>query len=195
MISAERSTTPPHTAPAPSRAAPALFESVVVKLTVLVGALLIVTAGGLSILGYTQVRNTLNDRIENSLQIVAGARRAALHRFVIQQETRISLLAKSTRIRDLLNRQKSGGFEAERLLEETNNLLRDTQEHTPGFLSISLTDKAGRVVRSTDPTLPGRDLSEDADVKLSLTEPHLGLPRRKDDKFVAWLAAGGCPAG
>lgn len=189
MISAERSTTPPHTAPAPSRAAPALFESVVVKLTVLVGALLIVTAGGLSILGYTQVRNTLNDRIENSLQIVAGARRAALHRFVIQQETRISLLAKSTRIRDLLNRQKSGGFEAERLLEETNNLLRDTQEHTPGFLSISLTDKAGRVVRSTDPTLPGRDLSEDADVKLSLTEPHLGLPRRKDDKFVAWLAA------
>ncbi len=189
MISPARSPAPSDS-PAPAvRAEPAIFDSVVVKLTVLVGALLILTAGGLSTVGYTQVRSTLSSQIEERLQIVAGARRAALHRFVIQQETRVSLLGKSTRIRDLLNRQKAGGFEAEKLLEETNNLLKDTQEHTPGFLSISLTDKNGRIVRSTDPALAGRDLSDDADVHLGLTEAHLGLPRREKGRFIAWLAA------
>jgi hypothetical protein len=165
------------------------WTSVVLKLTVLVGALLVVTAGGLSWLFYTLTRDVVSGEVEETLQVVAGARQAALQRFINQQQTRILMMGRSTRIRDLLARQQVGGIAAERLLEDTNNLLKDAQESTPGFQSISLTDRTGRVVRSTDEELLGRDLSNDPDVQLGLRQPHLGLPFRHNDRFVAWLAA------
>jgi len=165
------------------------WNSVVLKLTVLVGALLVVTSGGLSWLFYSKARDVISNQVEERLQVVAGARQAALLRFITQQQTRISMMGRSTRIRDLLSRQQLGGIAAERLLEDTNNLLKDAQESTPGFLSISLTDRHGRVIRSTDEELLGRDLSTDPDMQLGLREPHLGLPFRQEDRFVAWLAA------
>ena len=164
----------------------ALWNSLIFKLTLLVALLLVVTAGGLTLLTYTRVRDMFSNQIAERLQVVAGARQGALHRFVHQQQMRISLLGRSARIRELLNRQQTG-IAAEKLLEETNGLLKDAQEHTPGFLSISLLDPQGRVMRSTEKGLQGKDLSADVDVQAGLKQPHLGAPRQDDGRFVASL--------
>ena len=78
-------------------------RSIVLKLTLFVGALVALTAGTLITVGYVYTAGVLRDQIDARLSAIADDRQAFLRSELLHIEDRARLVASRTRLRDLMD--------------------------------------------------------------------------------------------
>ena len=153
-----------------------LNESVVAKLSVFVGVLLIVTAGLVSWTGYVVARDIVRDNIHERMVVTAGSRRAMVEAFVAQQHERVALVSSRTKLRSLIEQYQHGEIEAAAMRAGTQPIIQDAQRSTEGFQSILIADINGQVMTATNDVLLERDVSQEAAFRKGLKRRFLGEP-------------------
>lgn len=168
---------------------PTIRRSFVLKLSVLVSLIVVVTSALLGGIGYHFARNILVDEINHRLKGAVSDRHALLVQYVAQQHERVSLVASRTRFRQLVELYLGSEIEVEDFRTRSSRILRDAMASTVGFEEIWLADINGTVITATDENALGRNLVEDVDFQQGLKRRHLGVPQSVGDRWFAHLVA------
>ena len=152
-------------------------SSILLKLTVFVGVLVMLAAGILAWTGYRFARAMLIVQIDERLAMTVSNRQAMLLAYIQQQQERVGLVASRTQLRKLLASHADGSLPEAEFREQSHKILLDAQKNSEGFLAICIADAEGRVITATEEADLGRDFSADADFRQGRSERHLGLPR------------------
>lgn len=164
-------------------------SSMLIKMSIFVAALLILTAGLMSWAGYVVARNIIQDQIQKRLRVAASDRHAMVMSFVEQQLERVGLVASRTKLRNLVAQFQHNEITTEALLDGTRPILLDALKSTDGFIVISIADPEGRVLTSTSDEHLEKDISQNPVFQAGLKRRHLGEPRLVDGKFITSVAA------
>lgn len=164
-------------------------SSMLVKMSLFVAALLILTAGLMSWAGYVVARNIIRDQIHERLRVAASDRHAMVMSFVSQQLERAGLVASRTRLRNLVAEYEHGDISSAEMLKGTRPIIEDALRSTDGFLVISIADPEGRILTSTSNDQLEKNVSEEPAFQAGLKRRHLGEPRFEDGVFVTSVAA------
>ena len=151
--------------------------SIVWKLAIFVGVLVLLVAGALTGAGYFLARAMLREQIEDRLTIIAASRQALLLHCVEQQMERAALVASRTRLRQLLGEHAAGKIAPEEFRAETATILLDAKNSTEGFLGIWIVGLDGKVLTAIDGQRFGSDFAADPDFQRGKTEKTVGAPR------------------
>lgn len=129
------------------------------KLTLFVAAIVVLTAGALSVASYVFARRILRAQIHDRLSVVANDRQKLLLGYVQQQQERVALVASRTRLRQMIEQFGAGRLDAETFRTETRRILLDAQGSSPGLLAIWITDLNGRCITATGDEYLGKDFA------------------------------------
>ncbi len=163
--------------------------SIAFKLAAFVFALLVLTAGAMTVAGYFVARRIVRDQIHERLSVVAADRHAMVLSYVAQQHERVGLVASRTRLRQVIEQFENGDTDAASMRETTQRILLDAKRSTASFLDIWITDDAGTVITATDDKYLGEDYSNHVDFDRGRISEHLGQPQIIGDEYVAYLVA------
>src|SRR4051794_35345385 len=133
-----------------ARPTPGFRSSILMKLTALIIALVVVTAGVLIWAGYSSASAILRQQVAERLSLIAAARQAMLLDFAGRQEERVTRLARRPRLRSLLESLAEGKTAAAEGRAEIERILRDARDSVQTFREIWIVDTAGRPIASTD---------------------------------------------
>ena len=164
-------------------------KSVVVKLTLFVAALLVVTTSLAGLVAYGVARSLIREQIHERLRIAATDRHAMVLAYVAQQHERAGLVASRTKLRQLVHQYVEGTIDAETMRRDTQPILRDALASTQGFVSIAIADPQGEVLTATHDQLIGQNLAQDAAFQPGLSRRHLSAPRTVHGEHRATLVA------
>jgi PAS domain S-box-containing protein len=126
-------------------------RSIVLKLTLFVGALVALTAATLITVGYVYTAEVLRDQIDARLSAIADDRQALLKSEMQHLEDRARLVASRTRLRDLMDQHASGAIESDAFRSDATRILDDVRASSTGFLAIWLEDERGSLIASSGP--------------------------------------------
>jgi PAS domain S-box-containing protein len=171
-------------------------HSIVVKLTLLVIALVVLTSAIMGGTAYLVTRQVLRRQIEDRLELLAANRQVAIHGYVAQQRERISMVARRQRLRNfvakqtkLIAQQPKGQTGSSALVNDVKRSLADITDSMPNFISISVVAADGRVLATTDKQLVKRSVAAETAFQKGLEHRYLGYPRVVGESMLAWLSA------
>jgi signal transduction histidine kinase len=162
---------------------------IVVKLTVFVGLLVVLTAGTVSWAVYVNARTVLYDQIHKRLAVVASDRSKILLDAIRHHEEVVLAIARRPRIRELVARIGGEDDPAGLAREEAKHHLFEARAAVEAFLELSLVDARGIVLASTTPGRAGADLSRDPALAGARTATHLSPPRSVGGRYRAVMGA------
>ncbi|MBI2248187.1 MAG: cache domain-containing protein, partial [Armatimonadetes bacterium] len=122
------------------------FHSVLLKQTAFVALMIVLTGGTLILAGQPFVRRIVTDQIDQRLVLAASDRQVLLQTYIGQQQERVALIASRTRLRQLVGEYEAGKIPGDEFRSESRRILVDAQRSSEGFLAISITDPAGKVI-------------------------------------------------
>lgn len=165
------------------------FHSVLLKQTAFVALMIVLTGGTLILAGQSFIRRIVTDQIDQRLVLAASDRQVLLQTYIGQQQERVALIASRTRLRQLVGEYEAGKIPGDEFRSESRRILVDAQRSSEGFLAISITDPAGKVITSTDEGELGKDYSADPGFLEGRREKSLGLPRLIGGHYRTFLTA------
>jgi signal transduction histidine kinase len=186
------------------------FGSIRRRQMLLVGAFVLITAGTIIGLGYMGLSQSRERALESLMSQAAQLRQEILQAYIAQQKERVSLVASRTYLSRLMFRMTAPietvaewGMERpglETFLDETSEILADAQRGSEGFDVISVADRDGIVLNSTDPHEVGRDYRDDEAYLSGNSTATFGEPRRygrgrRTSLLAAPIEHDGFPAG
>lgn len=175
--------------PPANRCSLALPHSLLVRNSLFVAAIVILTAGILGHLAYVAARGILHDSIHKQLRMLASERTARVEAYTHRQLERATLVAGRAQLGKLLENYSEGTITPTTFRGEADQILRNTQENTLGSLEIWIADPQGHVVASSDPMHVDRSCADDPDFLAGGIEPHLGTPQWEDGDWLISVAA------
>ena len=178
-----------HSAKSRPNESPPVHLSLLVKLALFVGVVVVLTSTIANFVGFRFARQSLTDQIHHRLQTVAHDREQQLIAYVNQQQERVLLVASRTRLRKYLADRINDADNVKDFAEGSKRILDDARRSTPEFRDISITDPSGIVVTSTNEDLLGTDYSTDPDFQQGRSGEHLGTPQNENGTFVSLLTA------
>jgi PAS domain S-box-containing protein len=128
-----------------------LRRSIVVKMTLFVGALLVLLAGALIAVVFHYTSEMLQDQINNRLSAVADDRHAMFSLGLAHLEERARIFATRYRLLEFLDRNSGPSQKREPPEVMTASVLDDVRADTEGLLAFWVEDQAGNVVASSGP--------------------------------------------
>ena len=137
------------------------LRSVGGKLTLLVCAIILLTAAVASVIDYTYVRKYILDEIHKDLEIYVESLSSVLLRNQRNEESLIEFVVQRSDLMDLLAEHRDGSIDASRIQDTLKLMLAGTYVSIVGFDQIRLLDTQGIVVAATDDSQINRDLSAD----------------------------------
>jgi two-component system sensor histidine kinase/response regulator len=165
------------------------WRSLLLKNTLFVAALVVLTAGVLGHLAYVFARDVLHDDIHVRMQIVASDRAALLEGYTRQQLERIALVSSRTRLGDVLRDFESGAVSEAAFLEESQRILQDAKSSSHDFRELMIADPEGVVITSTSGDYIGKSLADDSAFREGRLHAYLDTPQQVGDQYVADLLA------
>jgi signal transduction histidine kinase len=162
-----------------------LRRSIVLKMTVFVGALLALLAGALIAVVFHYTGEMLRDQINNRLAAVADDRLAMLRRSLAHLEERARIFASRYRVLDFLDRNSGAVQAAGSRPVLRAGVLDDVRNDTEGLLAFWVEDRSGRRIAASGPdevlaAFAGKEESRQATDR----DPGLvGLPRPAGGTF------------
>lgn len=123
--------------------------SMVTKLTLFVGTLVLLTAGTLITVGYYYTGRMLRDQIDARLSAIADDRRALLRSELLHLEERARLFAGQTGLRDLMDHYVGKSITADAFRADAVQILDDVRAMSPGCLAIWIEDDSGLVIATS----------------------------------------------
>ncbi len=165
-----------------------LPHSLLVRNTLFVATVVILTAGLLGHLAYVTARNILHDNIHNRLKLIASERSARLESYAHQQLERAALVAGRTRLVELLQDYATGKSTPTEFRKNADQILRDAQENTLNIHEIWVTNPQGNVIAASEPAHLDWSFADDPDFLAGRTRPHLGVPQKVDGNWLAYAA-------
>lgn len=159
-------------------------HSIFVKQALFVFVVVLVTAYGLSILGYQRAREMIRSRILDQLVLATSERRELLDLWVDQQKERVALVGSRTRfrrylserIRDLEN-DEWNDEKQEAFLTGTTRILSDALSSMKGeFRAIRVANESGIVVAASERGYVGTDVSAMPEFIHGTQDEHVGVP-------------------
>lgn len=166
-----------------------LLQSLLVRNSLFVAAVVILTAGLLGQLAYVTARDILHDNIHNRLRLIASERSARLEAYVRRQLERTELAAGRTRLVRLLQDYAEENIDAAALREEANQILRDAQQNSVGIHEIWIASPEGTAIAASDATHVGWTFADDPDFLAGQSQPHFGVPQQVDGQWLTYLTA------
>src|SRR5262245_47164459 len=128
-----------------------MTNSIVWKLTLLVGVLVALNGGVLIGVAFLATSTILRDQFDERLRTVAADRQEMLLNTLRQQEERATQLANRPRVRQLLLLRASGTITAERFRVEMETVLSSLRASSTGTLALWVEDTEGSVLASSGP--------------------------------------------
>lgn len=166
-----------------------LPSSLLLKQTVFVALVTIVTGGTLILAAGNFARRIVRDQIDQRLVLAGTDLQALLQMYIRQQEERVALVASRTRLRQLIEDHAAGKIPADEFRRQSAQILADARRSAEGFLAISIASPQGLVITTTDETSLGKDYGADPDFLEGRRNAHLGVPRRNGETYQSLLAA------
>ena len=161
--------------------------SVALKLTLLVGSMLGILLAGLLIASGLYWRNVLRSQLEPQMTAIAASRRDLVRTQLATYSTVLDVNTDRGEFRGFLGDVAAGRGETKNrdYAQDTLRFIADGKT----LLSASLTDKAGKIILSSDPSQVGRIVSASSEFQASVSEPHVGWPHNVGGRFEATVAA------
>jgi signal transduction histidine kinase/DNA-binding response OmpR family regulator len=167
----------------------ALRSPILLKLTVFICLLVLLTAAAVGGAGYVVTRNVLRGEIHKRLTSLASDRQQLLLTHTRQQLERIRLISLEPTLHALLESDagRSGGDGD--VLTAAVSTLAHARREVESLLELWVADPRGIVLASTDALDLGSDVSDWEEFHQGLEEESLGLPRFSEGMFESLLAA------
>jgi two-component system, sensor histidine kinase and response regulator len=167
----------------------ALRSPILLKLTVFICLVVLLTAGAVGGAGYVVTRNMLRGEIHKRLTTLASDRQQLLLTHTRQQLERIRLVALDPSLRDLLEAELGEEEAAGDALSAAASTLAHARREVESLLDLWVADPRGLVVVSTQSHDLGADISEWEEFQKGKEEEILGLPRFTEGMYESLLAA------
>ncbi len=163
-------------------------HSILLKLTVFVAVLVVLTACILGGVGYKFTRDVVVDQIRDRLNVVAASRQAAVLNFIQQHRERAQYLASRTRVRGITVSTRPRRAEANSETE-LQNWLEELPESLPQYRMIMIADLQGKVLASSQRPKIGTNVADLAIFEEGKQTSSLAFPTTDGNSYQAWLAA------
>ncbi len=163
-----------------------LPHSLLVRNTLFVATVVILTAGLLGHMAYVTAREILHDNIHNRLRLIASERSARLESYAHQQLERAALVAGRTRLVELLGDYSTGKITPTDFRKEADRILKDAQENTLNIHEIWVANPQGNVIAASNPAHVDWSFADDPDFLKGRSQPHLGVPQKMDGEWMAY---------
>jgi signal transduction histidine kinase len=162
-------------------------RSIVLKLTLFVGALVALTAGTLITVGYVYTAGVLRDQIDARLSAIADDRQAFLRSELLHLEDRARLVASRTRLRELMDQHDRKAIATDAFRADAVRILDDVRTGAAGFLALWLLDARGSLVASSGPADLVDSVSRGEATQVSVGREHslVELPRPMSGGYAA----------
>jgi two-component system sensor histidine kinase/response regulator len=164
-------------------------HSIVIKLTLFVALVVVLTAGALGGVGYTFIRREILSEIEDLLSVVAYHRQESLLNFIHQQQDRVGAVADNDRLHSLLERHLERRLSDEGFRAESRRILLDAKESAATFVELNIADENGRITTSTNEQAIGVSVATDPDYLAGSKARHFGNPTFDATKTTVTVAA------
>lgn len=170
--------------PPASRATP-----LAVRLTLLVTASVVFTAGTFTWLGYEYTRRVIIGEIHQRLNAVAAGWQTILLNFVHQLEPQVNLITSRTRLRALLAQRRQGTW-SEAGQAEMDRIVGDVRAASQGrYTEVWVVDGTGEVVAATSGGRKGRSYAGSVAFREGSQQLWLDVPRPNSRGYQALVAA------
>jgi signal transduction histidine kinase/CheY-like chemotaxis protein/HPt (histidine-containing phosphotransfer) domain-containing protein len=167
----------------------ALRDSVVVKLALLVGALLVTAVAVCAWIGVVVAEELIKQSIFDRLHVAASDRYTMIRSYVDTQHERAGLIVSRTNFREQIAGFLDGSVPPAEMRRTVNRVLTDAVASSEDIDAIWLATPDGEIVAGTRETRLGNDVSFDPDFQEGRRRPHLGEPRSETGGIVAPLTA------
>lgn len=133
--------------------------SIRARLTLAFLALALLPLAIVSAISWTTAQYTIREEVLDQLEAVATVQAHRLEAIIEQNLERLSLVASRTQLRLSLDEYRRTGDPAQ--VQVMNRILRDAWANMPSFRAISVLDRFGVVVASTEPAQIGECMAAD----------------------------------
>lgn len=128
-------------------------RSIVAKLSLFVGFLVVLTAGSLIAVGYAYVGNLVGEQIDARLSVIADDRQSQILKAMREAEGRVRMATTRSRLRSLLGQRRRGEIaDDDRFRAEAQTVVDDILAGSDEFLAVRLEDEKGAVLAESGPS-------------------------------------------
>lgn len=169
---------------------PSFWRSLLLKNTLFVAIVVVLTAGILGHLAYIFARDILHDNIRVRLQLVVSDRAALFEGYVRQQLDRAALITSRTHLRELIQDFEQGTLDEDAFQSESKRILEDTiSGSTSEFRDLWIVNPEGTVITATSDNYLNQTFADDPGFLKAKEHPQLDYPQKVDGKYVTYLMA------
>ncbi len=159
------------------------------RLLVLVGGLVLLTAGTMAVVGWLYVTSMVRQAVREQLQRDASRAARMVDGWIAQQEERVTLLAGRTPVRRLLaDREVRPTADAE-LQAAIGELMNEAGNASREFRAVHLADAEGTIVASTEPERIGSSVVGDVVFVEGAHDLFVDAPVQMDGQWSSTLGA------
>lgn len=163
--------------------------SLALRLTLLVTAGVVFTAGLFTWLGYEYTRRVISAEIHQRLNAVAAGWQTILLNFFQQLKPQADLITSRTRLRMLLEQRRHGAW-SDQAQDELTRIVSDVRAASQGFYTdVWVADVEGKVLAATAPEQIGRSYAGTVAFREGSQHVWLDEPRPHSDGYQALVAA------
>lgn len=169
---------------------PSFWRSLLLKNTLFVAIVVVLTAGILGHLAYIFARDILHDNIRVRLQLVVSDRAALFEGYVRQQLDRAALVTSRTHLRELIQDFEQGKLDQATFRAESKRILEDTESGSSSeFRDLWIVNPEGTVITATSDNYLNQTFADDPGFLEAKEHPQLDYPQKVDGKYVTYLMA------
>ena len=176
--------------PAPPRhGGGALRESVVLKLALLVGALLVTSVAVSAWIAGVVAEDIIKRSIFERLSVAAADRYSMIRSYVSRQHERAGQIVSRTQFRRRIAEYLDEQISLEEMRQSVNEILSDAAEEPQDIEDIWLATPDGTIVAGTNAARLGENVADDPNFQEGRVRRHLTEPRNEEDGLYALLTA------
>ncbi|WP_417389774.1 response regulator [Gimesia sp.] len=169
---------------------PAFWRSLLLKNTLFVAAVVVLSGGILGHLAYVAAREIIHDNIHLRLQLVVTDRAALFEEYVKQQLERSALVTNRTSLHELIQKFNQGEIDLDSFREQSQRILEDTKfGSSSGFRDLWIVNPQGTVITATNADYLSKTYAGDPGFLEGKEHPRLDLPQEVNGRSLTYLVA------
>ncbi|MFH1302161.1 MAG: PAS domain S-box protein, partial [Planctomycetota bacterium] len=169
---------------------PTFWRSLLLKNTLFVAAVVVLSAGILGHMAYVVSRNIIHNSIHLRLQLVVTDRAALFEEYVKQQLERAALVTNRTSLHELIEEFDQGKIDLDTFRNQSRRILEDTKfGSSSGFRDLWIVNPEGTVITATNDDYLNKTYAGDPGFLEGKEHPRLDLPQKVDGKYLTYLVA------
>tara|TARA_R110002111_G_scaffold262794_2_gene341073 strand:- start:5452 stop:9540 length:4089 start_codon:yes stop_codon:yes gene_type:complete len=169
---------------------PPFWRSLLLKNTLFVAAVVVLSGGILGHLAYVVSREIIHNSIHLQLQLVVTDRAALFEEYVKHQFERAALVTNRTSLHELIQEFDQGEIDLEMFRNQSRRILDDTKfGSSSGFRDLWIVNPLGTVITATNDDYLSKTYAGDPGFLEGKEHPRLDLPQKVDGKYLTYLVA------